>query len=105
MLCRYYHTGFVFRFAPENFTERHAAAFMPFGVGNRLCIGNRLALLEMKVTVAVVLKQFSIEKTSATPVSEYLYYLNVVVCGSEVLVLSQHITCVNKLLHLVRILL
>ena len=85
MLCGYYHSGFFCRFAPENFTERHAAAFMPFGVGNRLCIGNRLALLEMKVTVAVVLKQFSIEKTSATPVSEYLYYLNVVVRGSQVL--------------------
>ena len=104
MLCRFYHSGFFCRFAPENFTERHAAAFMPFGVGNRLCIGNRLALLEMKVTVAVVLKQFSIEKTSATPVSEYLYYLNVVVCGSEVLV-SQDITCVNKLFRLLRILL
>jgi len=55
------------RFAPENFTERQASAFMPFGLGNRMCIGNRLALLEMKVTIASVLNGYTMEKTDATP--------------------------------------
>ena len=48
---------------------------MPFGVGNRQCIGNRLALLEMKVMVAGAVKQFSVEKTSATPVREFITHV------------------------------
>ena len=48
---------------------------MPFGVGNRQCIGNRLALLEMKVMVAGAVKQFSVEKTSATPVREFISHV------------------------------
>ena len=57
------------RFAPENFTEKQATAFIPFGIGNRMCIGNRLALLEMKATLIFVVKNFTISKTMDTPVS------------------------------------
>ena len=57
------------RFAPENFTEKQATAFIPFGIGNRMCIGNRLALLEMKATLISVVKNFTINKNMDTPVS------------------------------------
>ena len=51
-------------------TELTTASFMPFGIGNRQCIGNRLALVEMKMTFIATLKAFTIEKNDQTPVSE-----------------------------------
>ena len=36
----------------------HPLAFIPFGVGSRMCIGQNLALLEAKLTVAVLLQRF-----------------------------------------------
>ena len=60
---------FFFRFLPENSADRPASAFIPFGIGNRSCIGNRLALLEMKVVVIQALKKYRIEKCEETIVS------------------------------------
>lgn len=37
---------------------RHPAAFIPFGLGARMCIGQNLAILEAKLTVAVILHRF-----------------------------------------------
>ncbi|KAF7096917.1 hypothetical protein CFC21_098797 [Triticum aestivum] len=36
----------------------HPLAFIPFGLGARMCIGQNLALLEAKLTVAVLLQRF-----------------------------------------------
>ncbi|XP_067948027.1 cytochrome P450 3A29-like [Watersipora subatra] len=55
------------RFLPEKMTEEMSASFMPFGMGNRQCIGNRLALTEMKMTVIATLKAFRIDKNEETP--------------------------------------
>ena len=52
-------------------TELKSASFMPFGVGNRQCIGNRLAVVEMKMTFISTLKAFTIEKNEQTPVSNF----------------------------------
>ena len=52
-------------------TELMTASFMPFGIGNRQCIGNRLALVEMKMTFIATLKAFTIEKNEQTPVSNF----------------------------------
>jgi len=58
-----------FRFSPDRFTEKHATAFMPFGLGGRKCIGSRLAMIEMKLTVILTLKEFVIKTCADTPVS------------------------------------
>ncbi|XP_042398487.1 cytochrome P450 734A6-like [Zingiber officinale] len=56
----------VAQFNPERFANgaaraaRHPTAFIPFGLGPRMCIGQNLALLEAKITVAVLLQRFSI---------------------------------------------
>ncbi|XP_074562679.1 cytochrome P450 734A6-like isoform X2 [Curcuma longa] len=55
----------VAQFNPERFANgaaraaRHPTAFIPFGLGPRMCIGQNLALLEAKITVAVLLQRFS----------------------------------------------
>ncbi|WOK97048.1 Cytochrome P450 [Canna indica] len=55
----------VAQFNPERFAggaaraARHHTAFIPFGLGARMCIGQNLALLEAKLTIAVLLQRFA----------------------------------------------
>lgn len=51
-------------FRPDRFAEgvsracKNPAAFMPFGSGPRVCIGQQFALMEAKVTIALILQHF-----------------------------------------------
>ena len=57
------------RFAPERFLLRKYSPYeyLPFGGGNRRCIGSALALLEMKLITATVLSQFELALMSKKP--------------------------------------
>ncbi|XP_062181510.1 cytochrome P450 714D1-like [Phragmites australis] len=54
------------RFDPGRFRDgvatacKHPQAFMPFGLGARTCLGQNLALVEVKALVAVVLSRFAL---------------------------------------------
>ncbi|MFD2573906.1 cytochrome P450 [Spirosoma soli] len=46
------------RFAPGREKDRHPYAYLPFGGGPRLCIGNQFALMEMQILLAMVVREF-----------------------------------------------
>ena len=41
------------RFLPARIANMHRYAYFPFGGGNRLCIGNNFAMMEMQIILAV----------------------------------------------------
>jgi cytochrome P450 len=46
------------RFSPEAAARRHRFAYLPFGGGPRVCIGNAFALAEAQVIVAMVAQRY-----------------------------------------------
>ncbi|CAF0806839.1 unnamed protein product [Didymodactylos carnosus] len=50
-------------FYPERHEEkRHPLAYLPFGVGPRNCVGLRFAMIEMKIFLTRLLKQYTVVK-------------------------------------------
>ncbi|MEH2396950.1 cytochrome P450 [Nostoc sp.] len=58
------------QFKPERFLERQftPSEYLPFGGGNRRCIGMAFALFEMKVVLATVLSHWQMELADSKPV-------------------------------------
>ncbi|XP_076381684.1 cytochrome P450 9e2 [Megalopta genalis] len=59
------------KFDPERFSEENKAriapyTFLPFGIGPRMCIGNRFALMEIKIMMVYLLQKFVIEPNEKT---------------------------------------
>lgn len=46
------------RFSPERSAERPKLAYLPFGAGQRHCIGSHFAMMEMVLVLALVLRRF-----------------------------------------------
>jgi len=63
-------------FDPERFDENGGQpsvqpfSYFPFGCGPRLCIGNKLAVMEMKVILATLVKRFSFSEVPGCVVKE-----------------------------------
>lgn len=56
------------RFLPERSEGRERFAFMPFGGGGRICIGNGFATVEAKVVLAMLARSFDLDLVPAHPV-------------------------------------
>ncbi|MBN3909644.1 MAG: cytochrome P450 [Nostoc sp. NMS1] len=58
------------QFKPERFLERQFSPYeyLPFGGGNRRCIGMAFALFEMKLVLATVLSRWQMELADSKPV-------------------------------------
>jgi cytochrome P450 len=53
------------RFLPENVARRPKFAYLPFGAGPRVCLGSGFAMMEMQMALAMLMRRFDIEITSA----------------------------------------
>lgn len=58
------------QFKPERFLERQYSPYeyLPFGGGNRRCIGMAFAQYEMKIVLATILSEFQISRMNKRPV-------------------------------------
>jgi len=52
------------RFQPEKSEKRHKFAYMPFGAGQRKCIGMDFALMEGQLALAMVVQRYKLTKTN-----------------------------------------
>jgi cytochrome P450 len=63
-------------FRPERWTEdgfTQPQAYYPFGGGPRICIGMRLAMMELKSTLVQLLKRFRLSKCPKTEASHLIW--------------------------------
>lgn len=67
-------------FNPLRFSQEmkiNPLVYMPFGIGPRLCVGMKFALLEVKLTLVKILSKFIVEPSLNTP-DELFFAENVV---------------------------
>ncbi len=56
------------RFLPERAEDRPRFAYLPFGAGPRICIGNEFALMEAQIVLAMLMRRFRFEPVAGRPV-------------------------------------
>ncbi len=62
------HDFYPEHFEPEAEKLRPRMAYMPFGAGPRMCIGNHFALMEMQLLLAMFVRRFDFELEAGHPV-------------------------------------
>ncbi|XP_014468366.1 PREDICTED: cytochrome P450 6j1-like [Dinoponera quadriceps] len=55
------------RFSSERRTEIQKYTFLPFGEGPRICVAMRMAMLQTKAYLALIMKNYTLELSSKTP--------------------------------------
>ncbi|PSN29106.1 Cytochrome P450 9e2 [Blattella germanica] len=56
------------RFSDENKHNIKPSTYIPFGIGPRICIGSRFALMEAKIALVKLLYRFNLKVVSKTPI-------------------------------------
>jgi cytochrome P450 len=63
------------RFSPERSADRPPFAYLPFGAGPRLCIGNQFALTEAQLVLATIAQRYQLRLTPGHPVRPNVSFL------------------------------
>jgi len=58
------------RFSPEEVKKRPRLAYMPFGAGPRMCIGNHFAMMEMQLLLTLLIRRFDFVLDKNYPVDK-----------------------------------
>ncbi|XP_065892053.1 cytochrome P450 4F6-like isoform X2 [Dysidea avara] len=61
------------RFSPENSKKMNPFAYLTFAAGSRNCIGQRFAMLEMKVTIGHIINKFLLEVDNTHTVEPFYH--------------------------------
>lgn len=56
------------RFSKDNIYKRHSCSFLPFGDGPRNCIGKRFGMVQTKIAILVLIRDFTFEICPKTPI-------------------------------------
>jgi cytochrome P450 len=59
------------RFTEENKSKRPTYAYLPFGIGPRICVAMKLALLESKMAIVNMFQKFRFSTCDETEVMLY----------------------------------
>jgi unspecific monooxygenase len=78
------------QFKPERFLERQFTPFefMPFGGGTRRCIGEALALFEMKLVLTTILSRYKLALVDSKPEQVVRRGLTLAPAGSVKMVIT-----------------
>ena len=80
-------------FRPERFLDDPPRdGWIPFGGGKRHCVGSHLALLELKVIVAEVVRRVRLEAVDAKPERQRVHHVTLVPSGGARVVVRERIS-------------
>jgi cytochrome P450 len=63
------------RFASGDPSGRHPCAYFPFAAGPRRCVGETLAMMELKIVVATIARQFHLDLVPGTTIERALEFI------------------------------
>lgn len=76
------------RFAPEEVKKRHPLAFLAFGEGPRNCIAYRLGLMQAKIGLVMLLRNFAFSPLHLSPKPINLNLQSYVVASADGIMLN-----------------
>ena len=64
-----------YRFTPEEKAKHSVLDWIPFGAGPRNCVAMRLALIEFKIAIVYLIRNYKFVKSEKTEVSKHHSHL------------------------------